>query len=246
MATISLRIDDDIRDELEEMADGEGVSVSELIRQAIGEKLAHDAQRTMSWSAPASLSKRDRLQLSLLYQIAQMVSQDEAEAEHYGQMVEILRNGHTGSYGEAFMGISDELSMEHCQLVWEILDMFRVIKATVDSVGIENIPGVSEAQASFSGFDHNDHLEAGMSLYAHQLVRNGKWQELAHHFDREHEWGNSHMPMLAVYRRMLDVFRPIFSAMVEGPARGRDGYLLTADEVAAVIAARRYPKDTVT
>ena len=61
-------------------------------------------------------------------------------------------------------------------------------------------------------------------------------------FDSEHEYGNSHAPMLDVYKRMLDAYRPIWSDLVEGGLRGRDGFILTSEEVAEVVQARRYPR----
>ena len=132
MATISLRVEDEIRDELEEIAAGEGVSVSELIRRAIEALLGRDVQ--VDRSAPSSLPKRDRLHLSLLHRIAQMLEPDDGEADYHGSMIDVLQRGYTGGYYREFDSIDDELSLNDCELVLDILNMFRVVKSSLISL----------------------------------------------------------------------------------------------------------------
>lgn len=240
MATISVRLDEDIRDQLEDRARGEGVSVSELVRRAIEGLLENDLQIQLDWSAPNSLSRRDRLQLSLLHKIISRVVGDPGDAEYHDRMVEVLENGYTGEYGDEFVSISEELSLGECKLVWDILDMFRVLQASAERIGIENIPGVDKRDVTFAGFDFNDRLEARMAMYAKHLIDNDRWQDMAEYFDREHEYGNSHAPRLSVYNRMLEAYRPIWEELVQGAMRGRNGFTLTAEEIADVVKSRRF------
>lgn len=243
MATISLRVEDEIRDALEDRASGEDVSVSELIRQAIESLLGRDVQ--LNWSAPSSLPKRDRLQLSLLHRIVQMLESDEFEADYHGSMIDVLRHGYTGEYGEEFISISDELSLSDCKLVWDILDMFRMIKASVDHLGIEKIRALDERAEhalTFRGFDLNDSLEGRMLGYAVHLIEHDRWQGLAEHFDDLHEGGNSHAPMLETYKRMLDVYRPIWADIIDGHKPGRDRDTITKEELASLAQAWYYPR----
>jgi len=93
--------------------------------------------------------KRDRRQLSLLHQILKAVSDDEYEVEYHDKRVEVLENGFTGEYADEFAPIYDELSLDQCRLAWDILDMFTVIHASVNDVGIERVKAV-EKHAEFA------------------------------------------------------------------------------------------------
>jgi uncharacterized protein YfbU (UPF0304 family) len=129
--------------------------------------------------------------------------------------------------------------------VWDILDMFRVIKASVERIGNETISALdeyAEHALTFRGFDLNDHREGKMLSYARHLIENDRWQDLAEYFDDEHENGNSHSPTLDTYQRMLSVYRPLWTDIISGSMRGRDRYLLTEQELAEVVRAWYYPR----
>lgn len=240
MATISVRVEDDVKERAEEAAAGEGMSVSEWTRQLMRAELGLDVPE---WSAPTSLSKRDRRQLALLHRIIQLVSADEFETEHHERMIEVLEHGFTGEYADEFTSIYGELPLEECRLVWDILDMFRVIEASVDKVGIDAVRALdehAEHALRFHGFDFNDRREGRLADYAAHVIRGGRWTELAIYFDDQHERGNSHMPTLDSYLRMHAVFQPIWKAMVDGAGRGR--YHLTTDELHEIVRAWYYPR----
>jgi uncharacterized protein YfbU (UPF0304 family) len=240
VATISVRVEDDIKERAEEAAAGEGVSISEWTRQLMRAELGLDVPE---WSAPTSLSKRDRRQLALLHRILQLVSDDEDETERHGTMIEVLERGFTGEYADEFISIDDELPLDECRLVWDILDMFRVLEASVDSVGIETVRALDEHAEDalrFRGFDFNDRREGRLAGYAAHLVHSGRWAELAVYFDAKHERGNSHAPMLNTYLRMRGVFQPMWAAMVHGLGRGR--YHLAEDELLEIVRAWYYPR----
>ena len=194
-------------------------------------------------SAPTTLSKRDRLQLALLHRIASSVTDHSGEAEYHSKMVEVLEHGFTAEYLAAFTPIYDELPLEECRLVTDILEMFRVLGASVEAIGSDAVRQIDEHAArflQFAGFDFNDSREAHMADYAEYLIRQGRWVELAVFFDDDHERGNSHMPMLDAYVRMLAVYRPIREAMTQGAVRDR--YLLDKDELSQVVRAWPYPR----
>jgi len=194
-------------------------------------------------SAPTSLSKRDRLQLALLHRMASSVTDDSGEAEYHSKMIEVLEHGFTAEYSAEFTPIYDELPLEECRLVTEILEMFRVLGASVEAIGSDAVRQIDEHAAralQFAGFDFNDSREGRMADYAEYLIRQGRWVELAVFFDDDHERGNSHMPTLDAYVRMLAVYRPIWEAMTQGAVRDR--YLLGNDELSQVVRARPYPR----
>ena len=243
MATISVRVDDELRDEFEDLASSQGVSVSELVRHAMEAHLGRDLPSSRS-AAPSSLSKRARLQQSLLYRVLASVETDESSAEHYGRLAEVFERGYAGEYAQAFIAIEDELTMSDCRLVWDILDMFTVLKASVERLGNTGVASLDEqapAALTFKGFDANDPREGAMLAYARHLVASGRWGALAGFFDDRHERGNSHMPTLGAYRRMLDVFMPLQHRMISGDQRGRDRFDLTRSELTEIIHAWYHP-----
>ena len=91
----------------------------------------------------------------------------------------------------------------------------------------------------FDGFDANDRFENRLRDYARFLIDQGKWEALAFHFDDQHEHGNSHGPRIAIYRRMLAEFAPIWERKI----REMDDYKLTAAEVKQVLDARVHPSN---
>jgi uncharacterized protein len=177
-----------------------------------------------------------------LHRLIQLASVDEDETERHGTMIEVLEQGFTGEYADEFISIYDELPLDECRLVWDILDMFRVIEASVDKLGIDAVRALdehAEHALRFCGFDFNDRREGRLAGYAAHVVGNGRWTELAVYFDDKHERGNSHAPMLGSYLRMRRVFRPLWEAMIHGPGRGR--YHLTEDELLEIVRAWYYP-----
>ncbi len=241
MVTISLRIEETLRDELEETAKTRGTSVSDIIRQAIEIRLGHGVARDSL--APHSMSKADRHRLVLLHEILKRLDPDECDY-HEGR-IEVLNRGFTGEYGAEFVGVEAELSLSDCKLVWDILDMFSVIQSSVMKISIDNLNAFgehTEADLKFSGFDANDELEGSMLAYAQYLVAHDRWTSLASCFGDEYDRGNSHMPRLPVYRRMLEIYRPIWQQILTGHGRGADRYILSESELMEIIKATRYPR----
>lgn len=241
MATISVRVDDQLRDDFEDLASSLGVSVSELIRGAMESHIGRGLPS--SRSAPSALSKRDRLQFALLYRILASLDTDES-ADHFRRLADVFERGYAAEYAEAFMAIDDELTVSDGSLVMDILDMFRVLKASTEALGdtqVASIDRSAPAALTFRGFDANDRREAAMLAYARHLLAGGRWTDLAEFFDDRHERGNSHMPMLSTYRRMLNVFQPIRERMIRDLQRGIDGFALTEPELTEIVHASYHP-----
>ena len=233
-------MEEDLKERAEEAAASEGVSVSEWTRRLMSAELGLDIPKR---SAPASLPKSHRLQLSLLHRLLQSTSEDEDQIEYHKRMIEVLERGFTGEYDDEFVAIDEELHLDECRLVWHILDMFRVIGGSVGQVGMESLVAAnknSKHALSFRGFDFNDPREGRLASYAAHVIRDGRWVELAIHFDDQHERGNSHMPVLETYLRMLAVFRPLWEDIVRDVGSGR--YHLTHDELLAIVKAWPYPR----
>ncbi len=233
---MSIRVGEDLHRRIEDAAEGAGISVSEWTRRLLVSSMGLD--ETNDWGAPTTLSMRERQQLSLLHQLAERVSIDEYDTAYHATMVRVLQRGYTGEYLEEFAAIDEELPMSECRIVKDILDMFRVIMVSVDKIGADSVrqnDDLAEHLLSFRGFDFNDPREGRLASYAAHLIEMGRWSELAKCFDDEHEGGNSHMPVLSSYLRMLDEFQPIWAEMIGGIGRGR--YALDEAELCRVIRA---------
>ena len=137
-----------------------------------------------------------------------------------------------------FYAMEPELSRRDCGLVMDLLDMFRILKYSV-----EQNPGVlsdNEVRAlTFRGFDLNDEFEGRLLGYARWLVsEEDRWHEQSDTFSELNDRGNSHMPWLAAYQRMLKVYEPIWRGVLR---RGGRSFLLDIDELREVAAAATHP-----
>lgn len=241
MVTISVRVEELLKDELDELAKAQGVSVSEIIRQAIEARLGHDVPRELP--APRSMSKSDRHLLALLHEVLGQLDPD--EADYHLSRIDVLNRGFTGEYGNEFSAVEDELSLSDCKLVWDILDMFSVIQSSMKKIDVENLRSLdehAEVALTFGGFDANNELEGQMLAYARHLVASGRWTALTTYFGDAADRGNSHMPRLDIYRRMLEAHRPIWQHLLSGHGRGADRYVLNEVKLAELVKARRYSR----
>jgi hypothetical protein len=266
MPVITLRVDDATRDEVDRVARARGVTVSELLRQAIEEVVGHkethreavgemfgeelDVRRT---DIPRTLSPVERQTLAMLHEVLAHLDPDDDDDDElagHRRHAEALRRGFAGEYNDEFAGIEPEISLAECELLWDVLDMFRVLKASVTRLSPDQTTTLSEASGlgdtalralTFRGLDTQDARESRLLGYARHLIKTGRWEDLAEHFDRTHDRGNSHSRTLPSYLRMLDAYQPIWKAKISGRGLGPDGLLLSVDELAAVARAWPHP-----
>ncbi|MFF0271497.1 YfbU family protein [Kribbella sp. NPDC004536] len=252
MATITLRVDDPVREQLQAMAEGRGVSVSDLVRSLIDGLFDRDdraePRRTV---VPESMTAVDRKQLALLHKILARLVEEKIDDDRLGDdgntsyqldRAQALEEGWTTEYDLEFYVMQPELSRRECGLVMDLLDMFRILKVSVAKVAAE----LSEDELlmlEFDGFDGNDNVEGRLLDYARWLVSDKeRWQEQAEVFSRENDAGNSHSPRLRAYRRMLEAYEPIWNSVVHRRGRRTD-YLLTVDELRQIAAAAIHPSN---
>lgn len=241
MATVNVRTDDYTHAELQAVARGRGITVSDLLREAIDVTLGRDAGQTTVGDAPSSLTLVQRRTLALQHEILTRLDPD--GADYHQRSIEVLEHGFVTEYDREFYAFSPELSPAETRLVVDVLEMFRVLKASMSGVGpdaVKQIGDYAEHGLTYLGFDHNNTYEGRLSSYAHFLIKEGRWLELADRFDSNHEHGNSHMPMLATYEGMLAAFKPIWNERLSNNklGYGDDRYRLTLDELKQVYEAR--------
>lgn len=184
---------------------------------------------------PPGLSPVERQILLLQHQT--LANLDTYDRDYHERMVEVLSEGFTIEYENVFTPHS-ELPEEDCKLVFDILDMFRIMKASLEALPeAERNELTSDYRytVTFRGFDGNDALESKMASYVKFLQKTDRWTELREDV-KAADGGNSHAPMLRLYQAMLDVYRPIWNEVVRGGGAGR--YRLSAEQLRRVAEAR--------
>jgi uncharacterized protein YfbU (UPF0304 family) len=251
MAVLNIRLEDRVRDQLKELADAEGVTLSEyardLLMAAVIPVRRPQSERHGDLPAPDTLPITDRQVLSLLHRIlARVLPKDsndtDGTAEDQLEHARVLEQGYTGEYWLEVAGFRPELSKRDCDRVLDVLEMFRCITFSIQRLEKDGTPVDEEttSKLEFQGFDHNDGLERHMASYIEHLMADGRWRELRPQLANNDD-GNSHRRMLDIYMRMLAEYRRI----VDGRDRGfdPDAYLLSVEELQQVAAARVHPSN---
>lgn len=244
MATVTIRLDDDTREGLEEIARTRDVTLSVLLRDQIDALLGRPVP--MRDDVPHALSFQQRHMLEQQHEILALLHADnEYESRYHRTMAEVLREGYAGEYDRVFGAIEPEMSRSECKLLWDILDMFRMLSASIDRLSANDRAALgddNQRRLLFNGFDLNDSREGRLLRYVHHLVETDRWTEIKPRLGEIGDNGNSHSPYLATYERMLGVYMPIHEANVRGK-RGHspDAWLLTLDELKQVAEAWAWP-----
>ncbi|MGV7687252.1 YfbU family protein [Mycobacterium kansasii] len=249
VAVINIRVEDRIRDQLKNLADAEGLTLSEYVRDRLLEVIVPPDYRPSDdydgEPAPETMRIADRQVLSLLHRILARVLPEDANGEdgdeaYQLQRAEVIEKGFTGEYWREVAGFRTELSKLDCDRVLDILDMFRVITYSIARLAKKGTP-VSEDleyELEFQGFDYQDKLESHMATYVEFLMTDDRWTELRPQLERN-GGGNSHHRTLGAYMRMLAEYRRIKDA--RGRGSRRDDYLLSTEELKQIAAARVHP-----
>ncbi|VEH06394.1 YfbU domain [Corynebacterium kutscheri] len=240
MKVLTIRVPDDLRALIADAAEANGQSQSDYMRQAIELHVNRVDPRLEREPAERNftLTPYERASLVLQHQTL-LAAQGDLPKESYDstwheRAIEVLERGYEGEYPRLFPRQTEALSLYDCELVWDILDMFRVIHFSVealgengwDAIGVEN----AEWFGKFKGFDYQRERESRMAGYTEYLVKSGRWaeqQELAK------EGMNSHREMLPTYRSMLAAFKPVWREAVRGGGRSH----LSAQDLQKILLA---------
>jgi uncharacterized protein len=237
MATITLRLDDQDRDDLEQLARNQGVTLSELLRGTIARLVGRDADTPPH--VPPSLEITQRHTFRLLHKLMAEVGPED-ERDYHRRQAEVIEEGFTAHYHSVFSGIVfPEMTKTDAELVYDLLDAFTVLESSLDKLDDEVRAGLGEGAEytlRFHGFDHNDPYEYRLAGFAKHLIADGRWDRMAHHFDDEHEGGNSHMPMLNSYRRVLAAYKAVLQKRKKAGS-DFEAYRFNAEALQAVLTA---------
>lgn len=122
------------------------------------------------------------------------------DAEHTLKTIKSLEQGYVAEYPNA----PEELYFDDCKFVWDILDMFRDLHLSTDSLD-EKISDETLEQTKFQGFDYQDEKESQLAGYTEHLIETGRWKEVLDTVEGTDF--NSHSPMLPTYRAMLEEYQ---------------------------------------
>jgi len=247
MAVLNVRVDDSIRDQLKVMADDEGVTLSEYVRDlltAATVPVYERGEKDGDPDAPESLRQIDRQILALLHRILARVEDaddEDGDPQYQLEQAKVIEEGFTGEYYRLIAGLSPELSRRDSDRVLDVLEMFRYITFSLEKLKHDDVAVDDKLvrDLEFQGFDHNDSLEGHMARYVRFLMNDDRWEELKKQA-AHHDNGNSHMQILDVYLRMLAEYRRIMDGR---DRRGfdPDAYYLSLDELKRVAAAQIHP-----
>lgn len=249
MATITVRIPDDVRDALQEKASEERQSLSDFVRERLEDAVFpfREREERQKDLEVDSLTAMERHTLSLLHRILGRVLPKDAngtdgDEEYQLERAKVLERGYTKEYWIEFVGLSPELSPWQCEFVMDVLDMFRIALFSINHLREEGVDVADDLRRSltFRGFDHNDQVEGQMSDYVRFLIKDDKWAEQAE-FVLGDERGNSHHRMIDLYSRMLTRYREVKQERF--PSTSRHGYLLTYEQLEQLVAAQTYPSN---
>lgn len=246
MAVITLRIDEDTKDWLEAAAEDAGLTLSDLVRRGIDTIIGRsEADSEAGKERPAyPLSSVDRAILARLEDILGRLDEDEHERKRHQKAIDILENGYTADYGEVMFGLNQQLTETQCRLVWDTLDMYRIIRASLGRFDENARSNFSPYETEFPGFDLNSPEESPLLGYARHLIADDRWNDLADRFSSDNDYGNSHSPRLANYRAMIACWHQVQRDKRARTAGGSlDWYLLTPEEVEAILDAGRLGKN---
>ncbi len=164
------------------------------------------------------LTEKERLSYALQLKILEKLTGDDT----YKKLVTVVEEGYTLHYRDLFESIYEELSIENCRFVLDVLEMYRGLNFSANLLGDEKLLG----KARFKGFDFNNSLEGKMGSYARYFVFDlQRYDEIR---DNSNGDFSSHMGMQMKYIAMLNIWNKY-----EHPAK----YHLSKEEIEHILNA---------
>lgn len=211
MPTISLRISEETKEKITSLARETGGTISGIVLDAVNLAIGGGHSNFPEDMAPSSLSSVNRLILRNQELLLSMCPElDKYERIDHAHNAQILEEGYTSEYSRVFACLSSEVPYSLSEELFDILDMFRVLRASYMELSEKEKAEVEERDISFRGFDQNNKVESPLVGYVNYLFEDKRYTELKEPLNRFSDGGNSHHPNLDMYRRMRRCFEPIY------------------------------------
>lgn len=235
MPTVSIRVSDELKSRLDTLAQESESTLPGIIVEALNSITGLGREDYPEETAPYTINNANRLILrntELL--LAHCPDLDEADREYHAQNATILEEGFAGEYHHVFAALRPEIPSVRCDELFDILDMFRVLRASYDKLSEDEKAEVEERVISFRGFDYSDDEETALPGYVEFLFEDDRYTELKEPLARFSDDGNSHHRNLDIYRRMLRCFNQLWRKHIISFD------LLSLDEIKQVVSAAPY------
>jgi uncharacterized protein YfbU (UPF0304 family) len=168
-----------------------------------------------------TLSKVERMTLANQLRILEKL--DSENAEEYKAYRDIIVHGYTIQYEDVFTEIYDEMSVEECRYVYDVLDLYRVL---IRSYGeLKDKEGLTPDDVKFPGFDANN--ESKRWAFARHLQKEGRWTETLIGDLNSHSKST-----ISKYPKMLERFEPIQRHILDSYS---GNWIISADQIKKVI-----------
>lgn len=235
MPTISIRVSDDLKTRLENLAQESESTLSGVILEAINAMTGGSRAEFPENTAPYTINNTNRLILRNQELLLSMCEGfDEREREDHAKNAAILESGYTSDYTTVFAPLRPEVPYSLCEELYDILDMFRVLRFSYEKLNDDEKGQVEERDISFRGFDFSDSIESPLSSYVEFIFEDDKYKELKEPMRRFSDDGNSHALLLPMYRRMYLCFNQIWREHL------LTAHELTLAEIQQVVSAMLY------
>jgi uncharacterized protein YfbU (UPF0304 family) len=248
MATLTLRVDDAVRDELDRAARARGTTISDLLRSAINDLLGFEdagaQDRENSVVVPRTLDVVQRRMFAMMHEMLGKLADDEDDKEYHQRHAEVMTEGFAGEYYAEFGFMSAELTPAECSRLNDILEMFRVLEFSLSQLSPadrERLGHDADHVLIFDGFDLQKPAESRLLSYAKHMVKDeDNWAEFRERLTTG-ERGNTHSSRLARYLRMHRAYTAIRDKNISGRGHRRDDYLFDVDDLSSMIEAAWHP-----
>jgi uncharacterized protein len=165
------------------------------------------------------LSKLERLMLSNQLKILEKLYPEEASS--YAEKRKAIEYGFALHFPWLMDHIYDEMTVEECKEVLDILEMFSAIKRSYDN--LKDKEGIKEDLIRFAGFDGNN--EGAQMVYTRYFIVDlDRYVELR--YDADYPDFNSHYPSLDRYLTMTAIWK-----------KCKDKYKLSKEEILELLEA---------
>ena len=151
------------------------------------------------------LDIKDRLFLYNQYEILKTLNSK--ESKKFELMQSIVVNGFKSNYGELIVGFSKEIPDSISGFVFDVLQMYRVLNASLCELSPEEKQKIDVKYITYAGFDGNE--ERSYYTYANFVLEKlGSFEEIYNDGNVEL---NSHRNMLNKYKRMVTTWKEVKS-----------------------------------
>jgi uncharacterized protein YfbU (UPF0304 family) len=168
-----------------------------------------------------TLTPLERLMLANQLRILEKL--DLENANEYKRNRDIIVNGYTIQYDEVLKEIDDEMSVEECRYVYDVLDLYRALIRSYDE--LKDKEGLTPGDVKFRGFDGNE--ETKRWAFTKHVKKEGRWEETL-----TGDVNNHGSVSQSKYHKMLKRFEPIWEQMLSSHS---GNFSLTADQIKEVI-----------